>query len=144
VREKALPSGFNSFYKYLINVHGGIMSVGKHKGRFFDEILADAPDYCQWALSLQAPSDCFLPFVAYSRAHLKDGEMHPAKKQRAEDKFHDATDKVCAICCDRHRDSVLVPCGHIVACMPCGLKFDDQNCPICKQYVSLVLKTYTV
>jgi hypothetical protein len=145
LREKALPQGFSSFYKYLFNVHGGIMHVGKHKGRFFDEVLTEAPDYCEWALTLQAPSDCFQPFIAYSRAHLQKETAPPAKKPRAEEgKYQDGTEKVCAICCDRRRDSVLVPCGHIVACMECGMKFDDQNCPICKQYVSLVVKTYTV
>ena len=140
---RELPQGFNSFYKYLIKVHGGIMNVGKHKGLFFDEILNDYRDYCEWALTLQAPSDCFRPFVAYSRAHLNDEEANAAKKPRT-DKINISDNKVCAICCDRPRDSVFVPCGHIATCMPCGLNFDGLECPICKQYVSMVLKTYTV
>ena len=136
MREKGLPQGFNNFRKYLISVHGGIMSVGKHKGSYFDEVLTEARDYCEWAIGLQAPSECFQPFVAYCRAHLKDEEP-TAKKQRADD-------KVCAICCDRPRDSVFVPCGHIASCLPCGLQFAELECPICKQYVSMVVKTYTV
>ena len=147
VREKALPQGFSSFYKYLINVHGGIMQVGKHRGKYFNEVLAEAPDYCEWALTLEAPSECFQSFVAYSRAHL-EGEKEkgpPAKKSRTEERqCQYGAGQVCAICCDRRRDSVLVPCGHIVACMQCGMKFDDQRCPICKQYVSMVLKTFMV
>ena len=34
LREKALPHGFSSFYKYLVSVHGGIMQVGKRNGAF--------------------------------------------------------------------------------------------------------------
>ena len=148
LREKALPQGLKPFHRHLVNVHGGILSVGKHKGKYFDEILAEAPDYCEWTLALEAPSECFRSFVAYCKAHLEEeekGTTPPAKKPRTEEiEYQDGTDKVCAICCDRRRDSVLVPCGHIVACMQCGVKFDDQHCPICKQYVSMVLKTYMV
>ena len=32
LREKALPQGFSSFYKYLINVHGGIMQEANTGG----------------------------------------------------------------------------------------------------------------
>ena len=32
LREKALP--LHSFYRYLIKAHGGILNVGKHKGRY--------------------------------------------------------------------------------------------------------------
>ena len=69
--ENALPQGFNSFYKYLINVHGGIMQVGKHRGKYFNEVLAEAPDYCEWALTLKALSECFQSFVAYNKTHLE-------------------------------------------------------------------------
>ena len=37
LREKVLP--LHSFYRYLIKAHGGILNVGKHKGRFFDKVL---------------------------------------------------------------------------------------------------------
>ena len=43
LREKALPQGFSSLYKYLINVHGGIMQVGKHRGKYFNEVLGRHP-----------------------------------------------------------------------------------------------------
>ena len=146
LREKALPHGFSSFYKYLVSVHGGIMQVGKHRGKYFNEVLAEAPDYCEWALTLEAPSDCFQPFIAYSKAHLEGEPTEtPAKKHRGEEnKYQTGAVETCAICCDRRRDSVFVPCGHVVACMRRGMRFDDQRCPICKQYVSMVLKTYMV
>ena len=45
LREKVLP--LHSFYRYLIKAHGGILNVGMHKGRFFDEVLEGAPEYCE-------------------------------------------------------------------------------------------------
>ena len=37
LREKAFH--LHSFYMYLTKAHGGILNVGKHKGRYFDEVL---------------------------------------------------------------------------------------------------------
>ena len=34
-----------SFYRYLNKAHGGILNVGKHKGRYFDEVLEGAPEH---------------------------------------------------------------------------------------------------
>ena len=132
LREKALP--LHSFYRYLIKVHGGILNVGKHKGRFFDEVHEGAPEYCDWALSLEDPSASLTLFIDYARVH-KPSEK-PMKKPRTEE-------KACVICFDRQIDSAFVPCGHLVSCLPCAWKFDGKQCPMCKQHVAMVLKTYS-
>ena len=135
LREKSLPRGLSAFHKYLIGVHGGILTVGKHRGKFFDEVLSAERDYCEWAMTLQDPSESFLAFVAYIKAHMMDDEGK-AKRRRTEE-------KLCVICCDRPVNCVFVPCGHLAACISCGLKFDGRDCPICKQHVSLVVRTYS-
>jgi len=38
------PSGFKRVHKYLVENHGGVINVGKYKGKFFDEVLHDTPD----------------------------------------------------------------------------------------------------
>ena len=109
-------------------VHGGILPCGKYKGQFFDEVEQNDSGYCDWVSSLKEP-DVFKSFVDY----LKDNHEPPNKKQKS--------DK-CKICFDNEIDSVFVPCGHIVSCMKCGLRFDSKQCPICKEQISMVLKTY--
>ena len=78
LREKALP--LHAFYRYLIEVRGGVLQVGKHKGRFFDEGLEGAPEYCDWALSLEDPSDSLVLFIDYARVHKASEQS--AKKPR--------------------------------------------------------------
>ena len=40
----------------------------------------------------------------------------------------------CAICQDKKRQSVFIPCGHRATCKDCGLKIfkETKKCPICK------------
>ena len=140
LRERALP--LHSFYRYLINVHGGILTVGKHKGRFFDEVLEGAPAYCDWALSLDDPSDSLQLFIDYLGIHYKKEAAprrpsleSPQKKTRTEE-------RLCVICFDRQIDAAFAPCGHLASCLPCGSAFDGRPCPICKKRVVFVLKIY--
>ena len=50
---QSLPLSLRLFQHYLRQRHGGLFSVGKHKGRFFDEVLHSDPAYTLWALGLQ-------------------------------------------------------------------------------------------
>ena len=137
-REKALH--LHSFYSYLIKAHGGILNVGKHKGRFFDELLEGAPEYGKWALNLGEPHETLHLFIDYLRVHAKNApreapEEPPEKKSKTDE-------TLCVVCFDRPIDTVFVPCGHLASCLPCGSKFDNRPCPICKTRVAMVLKTY--
>ena len=44
LREKDLPQGFKKFRAHLIDTHGGVVPVGKHRGQFFDFVRASDPD----------------------------------------------------------------------------------------------------
>ena len=49
-REKQdLPRDLDKFAAHLAEQHGGILTVGIHKGMFFDEVLSKHPDYGDWA-----------------------------------------------------------------------------------------------
>ena len=39
LREK--PRSFKQFEQYLVETHGGVITVGKYKGAFFDEIMKE-------------------------------------------------------------------------------------------------------
>jgi len=46
----------------------------------------------------------------------------------------------CSVCMDRSPEVVMVPCGHIYACEPCGKQL--QECALCRQPISQVLRVY--
>lgn len=49
-------------------------------------------------------------------------------------------DEVCKICMDAMVDCVLLECGHMVSCTECGKRLHE--CPICRQYVVRVVRTF--
>ena len=54
--ESHLPLSLKLFQRYLKQQHGGIFVVGKHKRRFFDEVLHSDPSYTSWIMGLEEPS----------------------------------------------------------------------------------------
>ena len=60
----------------------------------------------------------------------------PAKKKQRVDV------DMCRICFQHNINTCLVPCGHVVACLSCAERLGDEPCPICKQPVAFVQKTY--
>lgn len=49
-------------------------------------------------------------------------------------------DELCKLCMDAPLDCVLLECGHITSCIDCGKKLAE--CPICRQYVVRVVRTF--
>ena len=40
---------------------------------------------------------------------------------------------MCVVCLDEMRSTVLIPCGHLVACRSCTERLD--RCPICRSHI---------
>ena len=40
---QSLPTSLQMFQDYLTNSHGGILTVGKHKGKYFVDVLENDP-----------------------------------------------------------------------------------------------------
>jgi hypothetical protein len=50
-------------------------------------------------------------------------------------------DVVCIICCEKPKQSVFVPCGHMCCCPECAEKFINKHkCPMCKKTVESIIK----
>ena len=62
----SLPLSLRLFQHYLKQRHGGIFFVGKHKGRFFDEVLQSDPAYTLWAMGLHAASGNLRDYQFYA------------------------------------------------------------------------------
>ena len=65
-----LPLSLRLFQLYLKQQHGGILRVGKHKGRFFDEVLQLDTAYTLWAMGLHNASGNLQDYKFYAMSHL--------------------------------------------------------------------------
>lgn len=48
--------------------------------------------------------------------------------------------RVCKICMDAEIGTVLLPCGHFVACVGCAPSLLD--CPVCRVTIKATVRTY--
>ncbi|RZC37495.1 Fe hyd lg C, Ank 2 and/or zf-C3HC4 3 domain containing protein [Asbolus verrucosus] len=63
---------------------------------------------------------------------------HDNHKHKSE--LSENLEDLCKLCMDAPLDCVLLECGHIATCIDCGKKLAE--CPICRQYVSRVVRTF--
>ncbi|XP_022907744.1 E3 ubiquitin-protein ligase RNF34 [Onthophagus taurus] len=54
----------------------------------------------------------------------------------------DTFENCCKVCMDAPLDCVLLECGHIATCIDCGKQLAE--CPICRQYIIRVVRTFKV
>lgn len=48
--------------------------------------------------------------------------------------------KMCKICAERELEVTFIPCGHFMACEPCGQKL--RTCPICRKHIKGTVRTF--
>ena len=64
---------------------------------------------------------------------------HYADLLGGESTHHDET--LCVVCMDSSRDTLLVPCGHVVLCSGCAQRIADsfKECPMCCAEIASVI-----
>ena len=67
----SLPLSLRLFQHYLKQRYGGIFFVGKHKGRFFDEVLQSDPAYTLWAMGLRDASGNLRDYQFYAASNYE-------------------------------------------------------------------------
>jgi hypothetical protein len=145
LREQGLSQSLQKFRKFLVTQHSGIVTVGKHRLKFFDEVSTQDPGYCAWVLSLE-DANFFQAFQQYLKGDpdnkVEEEIVEPPKKKQKETK---APKDTCKICYDKAISCVFIPCGHLVCCLRCGNKCERMSgdCPICKEGIALVTQTFT-
>ena len=72
----------------------------------------------------------------------KPGQKPGKIKENKSSKKKPNTDNARNTRCAAEMKTVFVPCGHIVACVTCGFKFEGGPCPICKKHVCMTVQTY--
>lgn len=71
--------------------------------------------------------------VKVAQAQHVQTEMELARLQEA---------KSCAVCFDRDRSTVLMPCKHIVLCSHCARSKEIGHCPICRSRIESVMDIF--
>ena len=138
------------FQFYLRQRHGGIFSVGKHNGEWFDYVFSSDPGYTAWVCSLPDASGDLLAYQAFAHAAAQSASRTRSRSRRARrttrsevQSFEPAdTDQItwpsaCQVCYDLPVRTIF-RCGHAVACTRCALeiqRLDKPECPICRRPV---------
>mmetsp|Transcript_46196 Transcript_46196/g.84621 ORF Transcript_46196/g.84621 Transcript_46196/m.84621 type:complete len:227 (-) Transcript_46196:199-879(-) len=65
VQRPPLRSNSRGASRVAAKVSDSEMPFGKYKGMLFSQIVAEAPDYCEWVLSLKDPSPPLAAFITY-------------------------------------------------------------------------------
>jgi hypothetical protein len=76
-----------------------------------------------------------------------DGNKKEYSEEQISQFISKVDDKLCVICMDSSRNTVLNPCGHILCCENCAKSIFDHifttaRCPVCKTKCSSYLKIY--
>lgn len=53
-----------------------IMTLGLHKGRTYDWIRDNEPDYCKWVINLKNPNGAILEFQEWLKKDLAGKDCH--------------------------------------------------------------------
>ena len=123
----SLSRNLASFVQYVKIAYGGLLTMGKHRGRYFVEIVQNDPQYAHWCGSASCPSDFsnLKEFAAYA---LEGRATGGCSSKRGEESLT----KKCTICLERPLGAAWIPCGHTVACYECAIAL-DRRCPICRR-----------
>ena len=106
-----LSHNMKAFATYLKQQHGGLMTVGKHAGKFFDELMKEDPEYAIWVQSLAQPSAAMKEFSEYiaEQQQIREDDQN---RKRPRDEGNDGK---CIVCLDRALTAAYIPCGHCVS-----------------------------
>ena len=75
---------------------------------------------------------------------LKDNKGVSVESITKADSVDDSAAGLCFVCWEQPRNSVFLPCGHIVCCFDCGwdIYLRRKSCPICRK--SLLIRPYKI
>lgn len=65
------------------------------------------------------------------------------RARKAEEEAHAKSEqRLCVVCLQREKNTVLRPCGHACCCSECARREELARCPICRSEISWVLDIY--
>lgn len=84
--------------------------------------------------------------MAIAASIAASGQLQTGQGNFKEEGNNAATkSRECVICFEEAElGNVFVPCGHTCCCESCASQFNGQPCPVCRETVEQVVKTYSV
>ncbi|KAG0226126.1 hypothetical protein BGW42_003915 [Actinomortierella wolfii] len=80
----------------------------------------------------------------HSSSSSSQGETSTTNSAPAQSNHYNEDEDMCKICYDAKLNCVMLNCGHLATCQPCGKLIMDgtRTCPICRQYVIRLLHVF--
>eukprot|EP01116_Phalansterium_solitarium_P019181 TRINITY_DN5287_c0_g1_i1.p1 TRINITY_DN5287_c0_g1~~TRINITY_DN5287_c0_g1_i1.p1 ORF type:complete len:715 (-),score=143.48 TRINITY_DN5287_c0_g1_i1:362-2506(-) len=73
-------------------------------------------------------------------ARLKDATMKVDKAIELESQKHEEA-RLCAVCLENEKDTLLLPCSHLVICESCSRR-NISLCPVCRKKITKMKRVY--
>lgn len=133
-RSSDLSPNLAALVEFVRQTYGGLMTLGKHQGRYFTEVLEQDPSYAEWCRSISCEGEALRDFAKYSARAIAQQQASFEKEGKS------GFSGKCIFCLEKQVSAAWVPCGHTVACHDCAAGM-PQRCPICRQH-ALVQKLF--
>ena len=132
-RSGELSTNLAAFVGYVKHAYGGILTVGKHKGLYFTELMEKDPEYADWCRTIGSPGDILRAFADWQ---ARKGPPKACSDTHKASKDDDTVfGRKCMFCLEKPMSAAWIPCGHMVACYSCATSMPhSQRCPICRQF----------
>ncbi|CAG5128725.1 unnamed protein product [Candidula unifasciata] len=97
----------------------------------------------QEEMQLLSASGTQIPRVVPALHHTDNESVHILQREAAMIIPSDLN-RDCAICMDRLRDCLLIPCHHMVTCCECGQILQERRdaCPVCRKDIDKAVRIY--
>ena len=125
-RSGELSPNLAAFAQYVKTEFGGLMTVGKHKDRYFSELLDADPGYADWCRTAATGGNVLSEFADYA------ARARTSNTRNDDDDHGKSFGKSCMFCLEKPVNAAWIPCGHTVSCYECARHMEGR-CPICRQ-----------
>jgi len=71
-------------------------------------------------------------------------EREEAERRHGEEMDALSHAKKCLICWEHDISMVVVPCGHLCFCEECCKQYQKDTCPVCRNPITNIIKTYQI
>ena len=85
---------------------------------------------------------CAIGYMTYQKyqKYLARKKREALIREMESMRDNNSTQESCVVCLDNPRGTVLIPCGHVCVCLLCSDQV--ETCPVCRQDIDQIVRTY--
>ncbi|XP_064628721.1 inhibitor of apoptosis protein-like [Lineus longissimus] len=136
IRNKSRPPPSVQFHRRPANSEGTTSAVVSNPGSLRYNSIVGTPSSQTTPLPMESRSSEEFPLEGYEQTPVVSPTFGPRVNSSGDlreineenESLHDL--ELCSICVDKDRDTVFVPCHHLICCRTCAARL--RECPICR------------